>query len=123
MSRQTAVALTVGSDLLSYEVRTITKGNVSANQAYVSSLTGGKTFREAGNLDATWEISLYAPVGTYEVPAVLRAGQKIKIKTPSDGTEQHMIIDSSSLEVDIEAGTLIGISLSCSAVDADSYPA
>ena len=124
MSVQSAVGLTVGCGVAgatTYEVRTITKNNVADNKAYVSSLTDGKTLRKPGNLDATWEISLYAPSTIYEVPAELRAGQIITLKTPSDGDAYKMIIDSSSLEVDIEGGELHGISLSCSANEAQSY--
>ena len=82
MSVQTCVAMTVGGTLISYDVRSITRGKAAANVPYVSSLTDGKTHRVEGNMDATWEISLYANLGMYEIPAVLMAGQTITIETP-----------------------------------------
>lgn len=124
MSVQSAVSLTVGcgaAGAATYDVRTITKGGVADNKAYVSSLTDGKTFREPGNLDATWAISLYAPSGIHEMPAELKAGQIIILKTPSDGDAYKMMIDSSDLEINIETGELHGISLSCSANEIQSY--
>lgn len=116
MSVQTCVAMTTSGDLTSYEVRTITKNKTADNKAYVSSLTQGKTLRVAGNEDASWEISLYGKSGESEIPDALKAGQEITIQTSIDGSSKTMLIDSSSLEVDIEAGEIIGISLSCSAV-------
>lgn len=124
MSVQSAVGMTIGfsaAGATTYDVRTITKSNVADNKSYVSSLTSGKTLRVPGNLDATWEISLYCSSGLYEIPDELRAGQIVKLKTPAGGSDVDMIVDSSSLEIDIEAGELLGISLSCSAVNAASY--
>ena len=125
MSVQTAVKMTVGCGVVgaaTYDVLTIMKTGTSGNVSYVSSLTDGKTFRAPGNLDATWEITLKAPNGTYEVPAELRAGQIIVLKTPSgSGDALTMIVDTAALEIDIEAGELLGISLSCSANAVSSY--
>lgn len=124
MSVQSAVGMTIGlgvAGAATYDVLTITKGDAADNKSYVSSLTGGKTLRVPGNLDATWEISLKAPSGIYEVPDELRSGQIVQLKTPLGGSAVHMIVDSSSLEIDVEAGELLGISLSCSAVNANSY--
>lgn len=124
MSVESAVGMTIGlgvAGAATYDVRTITKNDVADNKAYVSSLTGGETFRVAGNLDATWAISLYAPSGIVEVPDELRAGQIVQLKTPLGGGAVSMIVDDSSLEIDIEAGELHGISLSTSAVNANSY--
>ena len=113
--------LTTLGDLSTYDVRTYTKGKAADNQSYVSSQTLGKTFRVEGNLDATWEISLYAHDDESEIPAGLRPGQVISVQFVNDTQAYTMIVDSSSLEVDVEAGTLVGISLSCSADSAASY--
>jgi len=121
MTTNSAVGLTTAGDLSTYEVRSITKGRSADNKPWVSSLTDGKTHRAPGNLDRTWEISLYAPSGTTEVPAALRSGEEISVQPTGDSGAMDMIIDSSSLEIDIEGGELIGISLSCSAVNAGSY--
>ncbi len=118
-----AVGMTTTGDLSTYDVRTCTKGKASDNKAYVSSQTAGKTQRAAGNLDATWELSLYSKADISEVPAALRPGQIISVQLEHDTQAYTMIIDSSSLEVDIEAGELVGISLSCSADSSTSYNA
>jgi len=123
MTVHSAVGLVTTGDLSTYEVRTISKGRTADNKAYVSSLTAGKTKRKAGNLDATWAISLYSKTNITEVPAALQAGQTIGIQLQNDSQSYNMIIDSSDLEVDIEGGELVGISLACSAVDDTSYPA
>ena len=117
---QSCVGMVTAGNLSTYDVRVITKGRSADNKAYVSSKTAGKNFRVAGNADATWEISLYAKANMEHIPAVLQPGQQISITAPSAPAEV-MIIDSASLEVDIEAGELVGISLSCSAVAATSY--
>lgn len=122
-SVHSAVGMTTAQDLTTYDVRTCTKGKAADNKAYVSSQTTGKTYRVAGNLDATWEISLYSKADISEVPAALRPGKTISVQLEHDTQLYTMIIDSSSLEVDIEAGELVGISLSCSAVNATSYNA
>jgi len=116
-----AVGMTTLQDLSTYDVRTCTKGKASDNKPYVSSQTGGKTARVPGNLDATWEISLYSKDEITEVPSALRAGQIISVQLEHDSQLYTMIIDSSSLEVDIESGELVGISLSCSAESSTSY--
>lgn len=121
MSVESCVGMVTTANLSTYEVRTITKGRAAANVAWVSSKTTGKTFRKPGNLDATWEISLYSKEDETEIPAALKAGQIITVQLGDDASSKTMIIDSSSLEVDIEAGTLVGISLSCSADAATSY--
>lgn len=121
MTTNSAVGLTTAGDLSTYEIRTITKGRVADNKPWVSSLTDGKTHRAPGNLDRTWAISLYAPDGVVEVPAALLAGETISVQVTGDSSSYDMIIDDASLEIDIEGGELIGISLSCSAVSADSY--
>jgi len=121
MSVESCVGMVTSQNLSTYEVRTISKGGAADNKAYVSSKTAGKTFRKPGNLDATWEISLYAKENETEVPAALKAGQPITIQLGDDAASKTMIIDSSTLEVDIEAGELVGISLSCSANAATSY--
>ena len=118
-----SVGLTTLQDLSTYDVRTVSKGKTADNQSYVSSQTTGKTFRVPGNLDATWEISLYAHDNESEIPAAMRPGQSIDVQLVNDSQLYTMIIDSSSLEVDIETGSLVGISLSCSAVSAASYHA
>jgi len=118
-----SVGLTTLQDLSTYDVRSVTKGKAADNQSYVSSQTTGKTFRVAGNLDATWELSLYAKDNESEVPAAIRPGQPIDVQLVNDTQLYTMIVDSSSLEIDIESGTLVGISLSCSAVNAASYNA
>jgi len=121
MTVHSSVGLATSGALSTYEVRTITKGRAADNKPYVSSQTGGKTHRKAGNVDATWDVSLYAPANTTEVPAALKPGQTISVQLTNDTKAYKMIIDSSSLEVDIEGGELVGISLGCSAVDDDSY--
>ena len=118
-----AVGLVTTGDLSTYDVRTNTKGKAADNKSFVSSQTGGKTHRVEGNLDATWEISLYAKGDESEVPAALRPGQIISVQMQHDTQAYTMIIDSSSLEIDIEAGDLVGISLSCSADSGTSYNA
>jgi len=118
-----SVGLTTLQDLSTYDVRTCTKGKAADNKSFVSSQTLGKTHRVEGNLDATWEISLYAKSTESEVPAALRPGQIISVQLVADSQLYTMIIDSSSLEVDIESGELLGISLSCSADSATSYHA
>lgn len=118
-----AVGLVTLGDLSSYDVRTCNKGKAADNKSFVSSQTGGKTHRVPGNLDATWEISLYAKDDQSEVPSALRPGQIISVQLKDDSQTYTMIIDSSSLEVDIEAGELVGISLSCSADSGTSYHA
>lgn len=118
-----AVGLVTLGDLSSYDVRTCTKGKAADNKSYVSSQTDGKTHRVPGNLDATWEISLYSKDDESEVPSALRPGQIISVQLKDDSQTYTMIIDSSSLEVDIEAGELVGISLSCSADSGTSYNA
>lgn len=123
MTVHSAVGLTTTGDLSTYEVRTVSKGKTADNKAYVSSKSGGKTKRVAGNLDATWDISLYSKTNITEVPGALRPGQIIAVQLNNDAQDYNMIIDSSTLDVDIEAGELVGISLTCSAVDGDSYPA
>lgn len=118
-----AVGLVTTGDLSTFDVRTCNKGKAADNKSFVSSKTGGKTHRVAGNLDATWEISLYAKDGESEVPSALRAGQVISVQLQHDTQTYTMIIDSSSLEVNIEAGDLVGIALSCSADSDTSYHA
>ncbi len=122
MGVQTSVGLVTLGDLVLYDVRSCTRGKASDNKSYVSSLTDGRTFRVPGNLDATWEISLYAKTGEYDIPDELETGKTISVQIPSGASVEEMIIDSSNLEVDIESGELLGISLSCSAVNATSYP-
>lgn len=117
-----AVGLLTAGDLTTYDVRSCTRAESADNKAYVSSQTAGKTFRKPGNRDATWEISLYCKSGDKDMPAALKADQIINIQIPTGANTERMIIDSSSLEVNIESGDLLGISLSCSAVDAVSYP-
>ncbi len=116
-----AVGLTTTGDLSTYDVRTYTKGKAADNKSFVSSQTAGKTHRVPGNLDATWEISLYAKDDESEVPAAFRPGQIISVQFVDDTQTYTMIIDSSSLEIDVESGDLVGISLSCSADSATSY--
>ena len=123
MSVYPAVGLVTLQDLVTYEVRTCTKTKTADNQAYVSSLTDGKTFRKPGNLDASWEISLYAKDNESEVPAAFRPGQVFSLQLEDDTQLYTMIVDSSAIEVDIESGANIGISLSCSADSATSYNA
>jgi len=122
MSVESAVGMITSGDLATYEVRTVTKRETADNKAYVSSQTAGKTHRVAGNEDAGRDITIYAPNGTTEVPAALRAGQTISVQLEHDSQAYNMIIDSAELLVDIEAGELVAISLGCSAVDANSYP-
>ncbi len=117
----TAVGLVTLGDLSTYDVRTTNKGKAADNQAFVSSQTGGKTHRVAGNLDATWEISIYAKDGESEVPAAFRPGQVFSMQLNDDTQAYTMMVDSSSLDVDIEAGGLVGFALSCSADSASSY--
>lgn len=121
MSVESSVGKTTAADLTTYEVRTIDKGQTSDSKTYVSSKTGGKTYREPGNLDRTWEISLYAPDGITEVPAALKAGQIITVQVTGDVAGKRMLINDAHLVVDIEGGELIAIALSCAAVDGDSY--
>lgn len=116
------LAVTAG-DLSTFEVRVVTKHKTADNKAYVSSKTEGKTKRVAGNEDATWDISLYSKTNITEVPTDLQPGKTIALKLTNDAQSYNMIVDSSDLEVDIEAGELVGIALTCSAVDGDSYPA
>lgn len=118
-----AVGLTTLGDLSTYDVRSCTKGKAADNKSFVSSQTAGKTHRIPGNLDATWEISLYAKDDESEVPAALRPGQVFSIQLVNDTQAYTMIVDSSSLEVDIESGDLVGISISASADSATSYNA
>jgi len=118
-----AVGITTTGDLSTYDVRSCTKGKAADNKSFVSSLTAGKTHRVEGNLDATWELSLYAKDGESEIPAALRPGQIISVQLVADSQTYTMIIDSSSLEVNVESGDLVGISLSCSADSATSYHA
>ena len=120
MSVQSGILTTTG-DLSTYDVRTITANETADNQSYVSSLTGGNTYRVIGNMDKTWDISLYLANGTYEIPAALTPGQTITCTLPTGGTSQLMMIDSAALEVDIESGALLGLSLTCSATTAASY--
>ena len=122
-SVHSAVGMVTLGDLSTFDVRTCTKGKAADNKAYVSSQTAGKTHRVEGNLDATWELSLYSKDTITEVPAALRPGQEISVQLEHDSQAYTMIVDSSSLEVDIEAGELVGLSVSCSAVDAASYHA
>jgi len=121
MTVQSSVGLLTAGGLVTYDVRTITQGHAADNRTYVSSKTGGKTFRETGNLDKTWEVTLYAPSGVKEMPAALKAGQIVTAEIPAGATSRKMLIDSSTLEVNIESGDLIGINLSLSAIDAASY--
>jgi len=122
MSTQSAVGKTISGTLgTPYEVRTITKGRTADNKAYVSSLTDGKTHREKGNIDRTWSISVYAQSGQTEIPDELLPGEEITLQVTGDAASKAMIIDSADLEIDIEGGELLGFSLSCSAIDADSY--
>ncbi len=116
-----AVGMTTTGDLSTYDVKSCTPGKAADNQAYVSSQTDGKTHRVPGNLDATWEISLDAKGDESEVPAAFRPGQVISVQLEHDTQAYTMIVDSASLEVDIASGTLVGISLSCSADSATSY--
>ncbi len=118
-----AVGMVTLGDLSTYDVRTCNKGKAADNKAFVSSQTGGKTHRVEGNLDATWELSLYAKGDESEIPATLRPGQVISIQLEHDTQAYTMIIDSSSLDVDVEAGELVSISLSCSADSGTSYNA
>ncbi len=118
-----AVGLVTLGDLSTYDVRTQTKGKAAENQAFVSSQTDGKNHRVPGNLDATWEISVYAKDGESEVPAAFRPGQIISVQFQHDTQPYTMIIDTSSLEIDVEGGALVGFALSCSADSATSYHA
>ncbi len=116
-----AVGLVTTGDLSTYDVLMCTKGKAADNQSYVSSQTGGKTYRVEGNLDATWELSLKAKDGESEVPSAFRPGQVISVQLQHDTQVYTMIVDTSSLEVDIASGALVGISLSCSADSSTSY--
>jgi len=118
-----AVGLATAEDLSTYDVRTCSRPQSADNKAYVSSQTAGRTFRKAGNLDRSWEISLYAKAAMRDIPAVLQAGKRLKIQIPTGAKSEELIIDSSTLEVDIEAGELLAISISGSAIDDASYPA
>ena len=118
-----AVGMVTTGDLSTYDVRTCTKGKAADNQAFVSSQTAGKTHRIEGNLDATWELSLYAKGDESEMPSAFRPGQVISVQLEHDTQTYTMIVDTSSLEVDVEAGALVGIALSCSADSATSYHA
>lgn len=115
------VGLVTLGDFSTYDVRTASKGKAADNQSFVSSQTGGKTHRMEGNLDATWEISVYAKDGESEIPAAFRPGQIISVQLEHDTQAYTMIIDSSTLDVDVEAGTLVGFALSCSADSGSSY--
>ncbi len=116
-----SVGMVTLGDLSTFDVRSCTKGKAADNQAYVSSQTDGKTHRTAGNLDATWEISLFAKSDESEVPAAFRPGQIFSLQLEHDTQAYTMIVDSSSVEVDIETGSNVGISLSCSADSGTSY--
>lgn len=118
-----AVGLVTTGDLSTYDVRTCNKGKAADNKSYVSSQTGGKTFSVEGNLSATWELSLYAHDGESEVPAAFRPGQVISIQLEHDAQPYTMRVDSSSVEIDVESGDLVGISLSCQADSSTSYNA
>lgn len=122
MSVGTSKGMTIKSgDLTTYDVRTCTKRVTSDNKAYASSLTAGKTHREPGNLDAGWDISLYAPPSITEVPVALMPGETISVELQHDGKAYDMIVDDATLEVNIETAEIVGISLTCSAIDAGSY--
>lgn len=118
-----AVGMVTTGDLSTYDVRTCNKGKAADNKSYVSSQTGGKEYSVEGNLSATWEISLYAKDGESEIPAALRPGQKISVQLQYDTQAYTMRIDSSTVEVDVESGDLVGISLSCRADSGTSYHA
>jgi len=121
MSVQSSVGLLTAGGLVAYDVRTITQNNSADNKEYVSSKTDGKTFNEPGNLNKSWDISLYAPAACKEVPAALKAGQLISCEIPAGATSQQMLISTANLEVNIESGDLIGISLTCVPYQAASY--
>ena len=121
MAVQTCVGMTVGGSLAAWDVKTITRGKTVGDVAYVSSLTAGRTFRVPGNQDRTWEITLLAKTGEYEIPAALSPGVNITLQTPAAGLSEKMLVQSASLEIDIATDSVIGFSLSCAAVDVDSY--
>ena len=116
-----AVGLVTLGDFATYDVRTCNKGKAADNQSFVSSQTAGKTHRIPGNLDATWEISVYAKDDESEIPSAFRPGQVFSMQLENDSQVYTMIVDSSTLEVDVESGSLVGFSLSCSADSATSY--
>lgn len=111
---------TVG-DLSAYDVRTFTENRSADNKAFVSSATDGKTERVAGNLDKTWDISLYAKVTEFNIPTALDPGAELTCEIPAGAASLTMIIDTAVCEVNWETGELISYALTCSAVSSASY--
>jgi len=109
---KSAKGLVTSEDLSAYHVRSYSRRATSDNQSFVSTQTDGKTHRVPGNRDAGFDISLFAD-----------EGNTITVKLENEDSSHTMIVDEASLEVNVETGELIGISLTCSAVDADSYDA
>lgn len=122
MTVQSSVGLLTAGDLVLYDVRTCTRTKTSDNKSYVSSLTEGRTFRVPGNLDATMAISLYGKTGEYDIPDELETGKTISVQIPSGASVEEYIVGEAAFEIDIESGENLGIALTCSAVNAASYP-
>jgi len=120
---KSAKGLVTSEDLSAYHVRSYSRRATSDNQSFVSTQTDGKTHRVPGNRDAGFDISLFADDTNDDVPKALREGNTITVKLENEDSSHTMIVDEASLEVNVETGELIGISLTCSAVDADSYDA
>ena len=121
MSVQSSKGLATTGDLSTYDVKSITAADSADNQEYVSSKTGGNTYNEPGNLNKSWNISLYAAAGTYECPAGLKAGQLITCTLPTGGTSRQMLISTSDVVTDIASGALISIDMTCVPYQAASY--
>ena len=120
---KSAKGLVTSEDLSTYHVKSYSKRGTSNNQSFVSTQTGGKTHRVPGNRDVGWDISLFADKTSDDVPVALREGNEITVKLENEDSSHTMIVDEASLEVNVETGELIGISLTCSAVDDSSYDA
>lgn len=80
-------------------------------QEYVSNLTKGRKGRMAGNIDATGSFTIYNSADA--LPFL--SGQKARLQLYTNATEfwdiDNAIIGNISPEVDIEGGTLVGVTV------------
>jgi len=121
MSVQSSKGLATIGLFAGYDVRSIAVNDSADNQEYVSSQTAGRVFNEPGNLNKSWDISLYIKSGEYECPAALKPGQLITCTLPTGGTSRQMLISTSGVGTSVETGAIMTHELTCVPYRAASY--
>lgn len=111
-------ALLITHDKIEYKIQTIHSKSVARNEPEVTSKTGGRTFRTAGNRDVSWHIWLE---DKKPKSSALAAGQIVTVKS-KDATSKKMIIDVMEEGYYHPSGAVSdGIRLTCAAYNENSY--